>query len=296
MARSMGIRSRIDEVTGKVQYRTAAGAPWQTVTLEAQKEGSAAQTPAIPLRLDYTPRAYMENPGYYYHFSLSRLVDGRPALQEYAETDTWRSRFAEGTPVDEGDYVLMSGTRMADGSVAARMRVFHAAGTDTLGIPLEMRRNEDKLQVIGSFNSENIFYDAEAQQKRSLLSLTGRGYFVVVLAKANHEPSTHVLHDIELLKADLEAWGRPIVVLFASADELAHFEARRHEFPNLPATMHFGIDSEGSARNELFGSTLTQGNEWPVVILTDTFNRVVFARQGYTIGIGEQIKQALGKI
>lgn len=296
MARSMGIRSRIDEVTGKVQYRTAAGAPWQTVTLEAQKEGSAAQTPAIPLRLDYTPRAYMENPGYYYHFSLSRLVDGRPALQEYAETDTWRSRFAEGTPVDEGDYVLISGTRMADGSVAARMRVFHAAGTDTLGIPLEMRRNEDKLQVIGSFNSENIFYDAEAQQKRSLLSLTGRGYFVVVLAKANHEPSTHVLHDIELLKADLEAWGRPIVVLFASVDELAHFEARRHEFPNLPATMHFGIDSEGSARNELFGSTLTQGNEWPVVILTDTFNRVVFARQGYTIGIGEQIKQALGKI
>ena len=138
--------------------------------------------------------------------------------------------------------------------------------------------------------------DAEAQQKRSLLSLTGRGYFVVILAKANHEPSTHVLHDIELLKADLEAWGRPIVVLFASADELAHFEARRHEFPNLPATMHFGIDSEGSARNELFGSTLTQGNEWPVVILTDTFNRVVFARQGYTIGIGEQIKQALGKI
>ena len=297
MARSMGIRSRIDEVTGKVQYRTAKQTAWQTVTLEAdRKKGKAAQTAAVPLRLDYTPRAYMENPGYYYHFSLSRLQDGRPALQEYAETDTWRSRFADGTPVDEGDYLLMSGTRMADGSVAARMQVFHAAGTDTLRIPLEMRRNADKLQVIGSFNAENLFFDAAEQRTRSLLSLTGRGYYVVILAKANHEPSTHVLHDIELLKADLEAWGRPIVVLFASADELAHFEARRHEFPNLPTTMHFGIDSESSARNELFNSTLTQGNEWPVVILTDTFNRVVFARQGYTIGIGEQIKQALGKI
>jgi hypothetical protein len=34
---------------------------------------------------------------------------------------------------------------------------------------------------------------------------------------------------------------------------------------------------------------LSEGGSLPLIVLADTFNRVVFFSQGYTIGLGERI-------
>ena len=34
----------------------------------------------------------------------------------------------------------------------------------------------------------------------------------------------------------------------------------------------------------------------PIFLIADTFNRVVFCSQGYTIGLGEQMQQTIIKI
>ncbi len=34
----------------------------------------------------------------------------------------------------------------------------------------------------------------------------------------------------------------------------------------------------------------------PLMVIADTFNRVVFFSQGYTIGIGEQMMQCISKL
>ncbi len=316
-ARSIGIPARIDEVTGKVQYRPVPADassktlhPWKTVTLTEESGRRGHNNTPGTLSLNYQPRQYMENPSYYYHFTLSRLTDGRPVLQEYAEGDTWSSRFAKGVEVDAADYLLTSGTRMADGSVLAHLAVVPVRSGEGKSISLTMRKDNDKLQVIGSFNSENIYFDAGANasaagntssaqpegREKSILSTTGRGYFVAGLIRANHEPSNHILHDLEKLRTELEAWGRPILLLFSTHDEFDRFNKNRAEFTNLPSTLRFGVDSKGQVAKDLFGSGLTKTQEQPVIILGDTFNRVVFMTQGYTIGIGEQIKQALGKL
>lgn len=300
-ARALGIPARIDAVTGKVQYRLIPAdasiydGTWTTVTLTAEGEKRAHQL-AAHLTLDYTPRPHMENPGYYYHFTLSRLVDGRPVLQEYGETDTWRDDFADGVSLDAADYLLTSGTRMADGSVLAHLSVFPVQSGEQCTAQLEMREDTARLQVIGNFNSENLYTDATTAREQSVLATTGRGYFVVGLIRANHEPSNHILHDLEKLRDELEAWGRPIVLMFPTQDELDRFNQNRAEFTNLPSTLRFGVDSSGQVGADLFGSGLTSSTEMPVIVLGDTFNRVVFMTQGYTIGIGEQIKQALQKL
>lgn len=290
-ARSCDIPSRIDEVTGKVQYLSATG--WQDVSF-TKEAGKGAPTGS--LALTYSPRRYMENPRYYGHFTLSRLVAGRPVLQNYPESSTWQTDFHTPATVDAGSYLLTSGTRMADGSVLARLSVLSVAPGAQVQVPLLMRRDSASLQVIGSFNSENRYRPTVDAIERSLLSTTGRGYYVCALLQANHEPSNHILHDLERLRTELEAWGRPIVLLFTSAEELARFEARRGEFPNLPRTVSFGIDSTGAVAAELLGGTLAQGRELPFLVLSDTFNRVVFSTQGYTISVGEQIKQAVEKL
>lgn len=316
-ARSMGIPARIDEVTGKVQYTTqlvkaeaivknetsdlgssigarlSADAEWTDVNFVAVNEEAAATG---NVSLSYTPREYMENPRYYSHFSLSKINDGQLALQEYAEDGTWSDTFAKGVSIDEGDYILTSGTRLADGSVLAHVEVFPVKAGEEKSVPLVMRQDKTGVQVIGNFNSENTYFDINAGKVQSLLATTGRGYFVTGLIRANHEPSNHILHDISALREDLEAWGRPIVLLFRSQEELDRFNKNNFEFKNLPSTLSFGVDTNGEFAQDIFSSGLVETEDMPIVIIGDTFNRVVFRSQGYTIGLGEQIKQTVGKI
>lgn len=299
-ARAMGIPARIDPVTGKVEYRcapadaTAHEGPWTAVAF-----GPAAATETAGghgrLALTYAPQPHLDNPAYYRHFTLSRLEGGRPALREYGEADTWQSPFAEGVSLDAGTYLLTSGTRMADGSVLGHLAVVPVEAGGRAEVPLVMRRDTTRLQVIGTFNSENLFTDARTGREGSLLATTGRGYFVVGLIRAAHEPSNHILHDLEALREELEAWGRPIVLLFPSQAELDRFNSTRGEFSRLPSTVTFGVDSSGQVAADLSGG-LMEGGDLPVIVLADTFNRVVFMTQGYTIGIGQQIKQALSRL
>lgn len=300
-ARALGVPARIDGVTGKVQYiapktakkKDTAGA-WQTISLAAATR--SGHTATGTLTLSFTPRQHMANPAYYRHFTLSCLTAGQPVLQEYAETDTWKSRFADGTSVDAADYLLVSGTRQANGSVLAHFAVIPVRPGQRTEAPIVMREDSNALSVIGSFNAENRYTDAATGREQSVLAKTGRGYFVVGLLRANHEPSNHILHDLELLRPELEAWGRPILLLFPTQEELERFNRNRAEFSHLPATVSFGVDSGGSARADFFGSGLARAGNYPAIVLADTFNRAVFLTEGYTIGIGEQIKQALRKL
>ena len=299
-ARALGIPARIDPVTSKVQYRqapadgTAKDGPWTDVFFSKAQSNQGSEKGR--LTLTYQPRPRLENPAYYRHFTLSRLQLGRPALQEYAETDTWLQPFSKGINLDAGTYLLTSGTRMADGSVLAHLASVSVQAGQATQVPLVMREDTTLLQVIGTFNSENLYTDATTGREQSLLSHTGRGYYVAILLRANHEPSTHILHDLEALKGELEQWGRPIMLIFASQADYDGFKARRSEFPNLPNTVAFGIDTKGQIKHDFLSNGLTKNEELPVVALTDTFNRVVFMTQGYTIGIGEQIKAALKKL
>lgn len=305
-ARSMGIFARIDEVTGQVQYADPNTPPfggepkWVTVAFGPQAASNQQQAIAQgQVSLSYAPRQYMENPGYYYHFTLSQLQGGRPRLLEYAEEETWKDNFSAPRPIDKGDYILVSGTRMASGSVLAHVEAF-TVGQGTTTVPLTMREDKTGVQVIGNFNSENLYAPASstasALPSQSILSHTGRGYFVTGLIRANHEPTNHILHDLEKQREALEAWGRPILLCFPTAEEYARFLKNSAEFTNLPSTLSFGIDAEGQIAKDLYGGTLVKTEELPIVIIGDTFNRVVFCSQGYTIGIGEKIIQTISKL
>lgn len=295
-ARSLGIMARIDEVTGLVQYADPDTPPfgdepsWLTARLQdaAPAEPSRTGAEETSLALTYTPRQYMENPAYYYHFTLSRLEAGSPRLQEYGEEDSWQGKFQGGQPLAAGPYVLVSGTRMADGSVLAHLEAFRAEGSTT--VPLVMRQDTTGVQVIGQFNSENLYAALPSGQTQSILAHTGRGYYVVGLIRANHEPSNHVLHDLEQMRSELEAWGRPILLLFPDVDEYLRFKDNSAEFTNLPATLSFGIDSTGAIAAEIASA------ERPAILIGDTFNRVVFRSEGYTIGIGDKLMRTIGKL
>ena len=174
---------------------------------------------------------------------------------------------------------------MANGSVLAEMSFFNVEPGKTSDIKLEMRESQDDVQVIGNFNSENKFKRADNGEETSLLATTGRGYYVVAVLGARQEPTNHAMRDIAAVKKDLEEWGRGMVLLFPDEKGFQNFDPK--EFGELPTTITYGIDID---------KTIQKANTLPIFIIADTFNRVVFVSQGYTIGLGDQLMKVIHKL
>ena len=222
--RSMGWASAawIDEVTGKVQILNEEFAK-EDVNFDTAE---AAQSRTGVLQATYTPIRSVEDPKYYSHFTLSKFKNGTFQLLNYdeGETDmgdgtTWRNLLKYGRELDEGYYMMVTGTRLASGAVLSNSTFFTIEPGKTTTVDLVMRESKDQVQVIGNFNSEATYRPVDSTEQRSILQTCGRGYFVVAVLGVGQEPTNH--------------------------------------------------------------------------IIADTFNRVVFVSQGYTIGLGEQLMKVV---
>ena len=297
VARSIGIDARKDAVTGKIQYKK--GGNWMDVDFDTTVQQVAKTGTLI---LNYTPTEYLDDPKYYTHFTISKIINGRTWLMNFDEGQldmgggtTWSNVFKKGTTLDEGTYLLVSSQRMADGSVMVHKRFFTIEPGKTTAINLVIRQETEGIKVIGSFNSEDLF--EKDGQEVSVLSQTGRGYYVLGILGIGQEPTNHALHDIAKLKEKLDKWGRPMVLLFTSEAEKKKFEAQKSEFGSLPEKTIFGIDRNGIIQKEIVREMkLRNANQLPIFIIADTFNRVVFISQGYTIGLGEQLVKTGSKL
>lgn len=295
VARSLGIPAWIDEVTGRVRYQNLAegGKTFDVDFSEGRAQGVA---PVGSLVAAFQPTKFNDNPKYYSHFTLSRCEDGVLRLQSYDENGaSWNTLLRSPLQMPAGYYVLVSGTRLASGGVLVHMSGLNVEAGKTLETTLTMRESSDQMQVIGNFNSESLFTPITegtvAADPISLLTACGRGYFVVGVLGVGQEPTNHALKDMAKLSKELEKWGRKIVLLFPDAEKYGKF--RPQDFPGLPSTIVYGIDSHGIAAQIIENMKLKHKDTLPVFVIADTFNRVVFVSQGYTIGLGEQLMQTV---
>ena len=331
VARSLGIEAQVDAVTKKTQYKQ--GNEWVDVDFDASlsktsqassskesQEVISKNSPKGMLNLGYQTNGAVDDPKYYSHFTLTRInADGSTSLLEYPEEGiTWSNTFKGGVELDEGDYALVSGTRLANGGVLSEMQLFHVKHGETNVVNLHLRTSETEVTVVGNFDSESKFELLDAKkiwngamsidekksddgktamstQNVSLLSQTGRGYFIMGLIGVGQEPTNHALKDIAKVAKVFEEWNRPIVLLFE--DEAAAQKFRISEFPGLPKNIIFGIDKDGAIRKQVVENMkLTNANLLPIFTISDTFNRVVYLSQGYTIGLGEQLETVIKKL
>ncbi len=292
--RSLGVPARIDAVTGKTQYYREGG--WIDVNFES---GIETQSPQGCLALRFSPSKRMKNPQYYTHFTISKLKDGQLQLLTFPEGEagSWNALFKAPVSLDAGVYLLVSGTRMASGAVLSRLSCFEIKEGETANVDLVMRENDDDVQVVGSFNSEaefTLICDC-LDDKTTVLKTAGRGYFVVGILGVDQEPTNHALRDIAAVADDFDAWGRKMILLFTSEEQMQKF--KRKDFPGLPENVVFGIDRNGEIQRMIAENMKLTGTEnLPLFIIADTFNRVVYFSQGYTIGLGEQLMNVIHKL
>lgn len=299
LARSLDIEAREDPITGKVQFRTTQG--WQDVNFDQVEQKNAATG---VLKLNYTPTTTLDDPKYYYHFSISRILDdGTTQLLNYDEGDAgledgaaWSNTFRNGTQLDAGKYILTTGTRAANGSVLATNSIFSIEPSKVTTVNLVMRQSDELITVIGNFDSESKFQLLNSEFKPidhvSILSQTGRGYFIVGLLGVGLEPTNHAMRDIAKMHDEIDNYSYPMVLLFENESDANKY--RQENYGQLPSHIIYGIDADGEIKKQITTKMkLKEDNQLPIFLIADTFNRVVFVSQGYTIRLGEQLTKVL---
>ena len=297
MARSLGIASRIDPVTGKVQYIKDNN--WIDVNFE-EEVVEAVPTRQGTLVAKYVPSGALTDLRYYTHFSIKKFNGKRFELLAYDAKDPgmdfgeqYSTLFENGLALDPGYYVLTTGTRLSDGSVLARTTFFNIESDKTTNIDLIMREPEKGLRIIGNFNSENVYVPVGETEAKSLLATTGRGFYVLGLLDGGSEPTTHDMLDIAAVKDQLDKWGRSFVFLFQNEEHKKNFEKKN--FQGLPENHTFGIE-DGTMLKEIVANMRLQSDNLPIFIVANTQNEIVFISQGYTIGLGEQLMKVINEL
>ncbi|MBR5499424.1 MAG: transglutaminase domain-containing protein [Bacteroidales bacterium] len=285
MCRSFGVPAWTDPVTGVLKYEKD-GLVYD-VDFEAVEQ---VVSPKGRLQLKYSEIPLLDDPKYEVHFTISKYDGGTFRLMDY-DAGTWSQLFKNPAQMDCGYYMLVSGSRMSGGNVFADVEFFTVEEGKTTVVDLVMRDIKDQIRVIGSFDSEMKYISCEPgsdkRVEKSVLETTGRGYFAVALVDYGTEPSNHAFMDISRAASELEAWGRPLLVVFATEDDFRKFRAQ--DF-NLPSTVRFGIDEDGKMRKMIASEMkLDKNGRLPLVVMADTFNRVVFFSQGYNIGLGDSL-------
>ncbi len=294
-ARTMGISARLDPVTGKTQWADNSGT-WHDANFYSDDDiaPSANLGTQGSLIMPYAPTRTIPDPKYYTHFTVSKIDSGEPQLLSYPDFIAWSETFKNPQTLDTGLYMVTTGQRMADGSVLARTDILDIkSGIESVDT-LTIRQDSTGIQVIGSFDAESRYMPKNSDSEKSVLATTGRGYYVLGLIKPNHEPTNHALRDIAAYDNDLNNWGRSIVLLYDSPEEAARMDMS--QLPELPSTVVFGNDIDGTIAKRVKEGLNITSNDYPIFIIADTFNRVVFVSQGYTIGLGQKIIDTVSRL
>lgn len=262
--RTLGIDARLDAVTGRT-------------VVENEKSRTEGNLHIVNVSKS------VADPLYYRHFTLSKVEEGSLRLLEFgtdADMDPLSSMSR--VSLESGYYCLTTGSRMADGSVLAKIEMFEVASGEESEVNLELRTSEMKISVVGSMDPETKYLPKDSDAPTSILSYTGRGYFLVALLGVKDEPSVHAVGQLLSCASELEKWGRPVLIL-------------GNEIEGLGCAA-FGSDSgcTASGTGGAVYSTLASGCEapdakLPLVALCDSFGRVVYFSQGYNTSLAADI-------
>ena len=219
----------------------------------------------------------------------------RPASDKYfrdytltqitAEGDTRLLDYESGLPevmsVAAGYYLLTTGLRLSDGSVLARLEFFNVAADEERDLVPVVRKAAEKPAVLGSMDPEAMFVPEVAgsaqsgsqAEPQSLLSATGRGWFLLAFMGHRDEPTSHARTELQAAARTLNEWGKPVVVL--------------------------GQARPSGLQNAVYGSdvsilaSMPGEHKLPVIAICDSFGRIVYLSEGYNTSLAADLERII---
>lgn len=281
MARSLGIPSQINPVNGNVEVFDAKGNP-----TKVDFEGEEPAKNAIGyLEIISQPSQEVKDPKYYTHFSIKKFDGQSFKLLAYDAKDPGiddgmlLSAFDRPTSLDPGYYILTTGTRLDDGTALTHSEFFTIRAGETSQVNLVMRPSKAKVEAIGKIDARPKFVE---------------GSYILGYLDQGSEPTTHAMQDIATFRQEFEQSGIPM--FFAFSDEEEYKKYLLKDFKGLPESITPYIDKDGTLWADLVKGLAINEKTLPVFVIVNEQNEVVFFKQGYTIGMGEQLLKVVASL
>jgi len=283
--RTFGIPARLNPETQLPEYNKKG--EW----LRAGFETVAATQPEKGI-LKLIDKNNPVTPQYYLHYTIGFLKDGFYHTLEFPEGEKLTNS-DKPISLEAGQYDLVTGTRLEDGSVLSQMTFFTIEKGKLTTVPVELRQQSGEMKPSGKLNLDQLNLEKDGKSV-SLSSLVTGKYLVLVVLDPDKEPSKHILNDLGPYDDHFNKWGGPFI--FAMAAEKAA-QAGVLKAYQLPAKMEVGIDPNGNILNAIsaiYGAGLK--DKLPLVLLCDATGKVYLFSSGYKIGIGEQLLKVISAV
>ncbi|MEI8046055.1 MAG: transglutaminase-like domain-containing protein [Bacteroidota bacterium] len=288
VCRSLGHAARINTATNMPQYYD--GKDWQNVAFETLTENIIAKG-----SVHFVNPIPGSDPKYAINFTIARFNKGVYRTVDF-DYGTKLSEFNTKTDIEAGKYLLVTGNRQADGSVLSSVTFFEVPASVTTDVKVEIRQNYTPAEPWAKINTDLYKFNRYASNEViSLDKLASAKGAILVWIDPDKEPSKHVLADIPGVKDLIEKWGGSIIFLFAQDKISASFKPSN--FTNLPSQNIFAYDKGAKLLAEI--SRLRKrnnGNNLPVIAISDKNGNLVYYSEGYKIGIGEQVAKAIAPL
>lgn len=262
LCRVAGFEAEYDAVNGKVQ--------------EAES--------VTPVTFEYDGPDWLQDPLYYRHFTLARIEDGSPRLLSLDDNADIPLSSIRTMKLEDGEYLVTTGVRMADGSVQAHLELFEAASDTGVSVPLKLGSAAGRPAVIGSMDAEQLFLKKGESREQSILSAAGRGYFIIAVLGERDEPSIHAVNELASCAGLLNDWSRPVIVLSKDGSVKG--------LESIDNVIH-GTDPDGKVLKMLADGCNAASMNLPVVAVCDSFGRIVLFRQGYDTSLSAALSSLL---
>lgn len=285
LLRSARIPAEFDMANSVVRIWDEKNQPQIVPFLDTKKEENDEEkklSAECELMLNYQANGFLKHPKYYSNFTVGYINEGQLVTYDFDYDQSYQK--ISGEKLVYPNNFISTGVRLANGTVLLNMQKIKCGSPS----PLLFDRDDNSVSVIGNFDAESLYFDQKLGENKSIISTTGRGYYILIIGKQHHEPTDHILRDMQKLKDEKNQLPLPVIVL--TSDKASQ------DLQSLLPEAVWGEDSDGIEEKVIAGCELPSRIDKPLVIIADTFNRVVYFSQGYTIGIGDRLTQVIDQL
>jgi transglutaminase-like putative cysteine protease len=281
ICRSVGIPSRLEPATKIPQYYYLT--TWNDMVFE--KKENEVKTPKSSLILLNDKANGLVNPEYAIHFTIQKFKDGKYLTLDY-EMDKRLKTFPCQLSVDAGDYLMVTGNRMQDGSVLTSLKFFSLKPKETKSQTITLRKTKKQHKVITTLTGKETFKRLNDDTLISINGLLKNAKGIVIWIESGKEPTRHAIVDISKLKANFEKWGGSFVLVLPE-NLKANFD--KNILTELPSQTQVVVDNNNILK--VIETTLKTklSTDLPVVTIINEKGEVIYLSKGYKIGTGEQL-------
>lgn len=282
--RSFGIPARLNPETQVPEYWKNGS--WLRAGFEAEP---AAQPLQGKLQLVNGNNPIL--PQYYLHFTIGVYKDGFYRTLEFDEGKKLTD-FSEPVTLDTGRYVLITGNRMADGSVLSSQTFFTIRTNKVSKLSVTLRTLPADLKPSGKLNFDQLTLKLLQSGKEEKLSVLANGKsMVLVVIDPDKEPSKHILNDLVPYVDHFNKWNGNFVFAMPQSKSQQAGVLKTYALPKATTAGMDVNDKMIEAIGSIYGPGLNE--KLPLVLLCDGTGNVYLFSSGYKIGIGEQILKTI---